>query len=136
MGQTVGMLAYDYPMLNVFVTMLWFFLFIVWIMILFHVFGDIFRSRDLSGWAKALWSIFIIFLPFLGVLVYVIARGDSMRTHAVQDAQARDAAFKGYVQQVTSSTDTSGQLAQLAALRDAGTITEADFQAGKAKILG
>jgi hypothetical protein len=128
-------LAYDYPLLNVFFSMLWFFLFIVWLMILFHVISDIFRSRDMGGFAKAIWILFVIVAPFLGVLVYVLARGDNMTEHAVQDAQARDAAFRGYVQEAAGSSGPADQIAQLAALRDSGHITDAEFEAGKAKIL-
>jgi hypothetical protein len=128
--------AYDYPVLGVFMSMLWFFLFVVWIMILFRVFADIFRSHDMGGFAKALWIIFVIIVPFLGVLVYVIARGDNMTKHAVEDAQARDAAFQSYVQEAAGSSGPADELTKLAALRDAGQITPAEFEAGKAKILG
>jgi hypothetical protein len=129
-------LAYEYPLLSVFMTMLWFFLFVIWIMILFRVFADIFRSHDMGGFAKAMWIIFVIILPFLGVLVYVIARGDNMTKHAVEDAQARDAAFQSYVQEAAGTGGTADELTKLAALRDAGQITPAEFEAGKAKILG
>lgn len=129
------MFAYDYPLLNVFFSMLWFFLLVVWIMTLFHVVGDIFRSRDLGGFAKALWLLFVIVAPFLGVLVYVLARGDNMTRHAVQDAERRDAAFQGYVKQAAGTSGPADQLAQLAALRDAGQLTPAEYEAGKAKIL-
>jgi hypothetical protein len=128
--------AYDYPVLGVFMSMLWFFLFVVWIMILFRVFADIFRSHDMGGFTKALWIIFVIIVPFLGVLVYVIARGDNMTKHAVEDAQARDAAFQSYVQEAAGTSGPADELTKLAALRDAGQITPAEFEAGKAKILG
>ena len=128
-------LAYEYPIAGVFMSMLWFFLFVIWIMILFRVFGDIFRSHDMSGLTKTLWVIFVIVTPFLGVLVYVVARGDDMTKHAVEDAQARDAAFQSYVQQAAGTAGPADELTKLVALRDAGQITPAEFDAGKAKIL-
>jgi hypothetical protein len=129
------MLAYDYPLLDVFWTMLWIFLFIVWIWLLIAVFVDIFRSQDLSGWGKALWSIFIIVIPFLGVLIYLIARGSKMHERALQQAQQQEQEFRGYVQEVASTSGTADQLAKLADLKDRGVISDAEFEAEKAKIL-
>jgi hypothetical protein len=131
------MLAYDYPLLGMFWTLLWFFLFVVWIMLLFRVFGDIFRSQDLGGWGKALWSIFIIILPFLGVFIYVIARGHGMFERDVKQAEAQRAAFDDYVRQTagSSSVSTADELAKLAALKDQGVITEAEYAALKAKAM-
>src|SRR6266480_5174092 len=129
-------LAADYPLLEVFLTILWFFLFVVWLMLLFHVIAYIFRSHDMGGWAKAAWLILIFVLPILGILIYLIARGDKMSQHAVEDAQAQEAAFRSYVQETAgSSGGTSDQLAQLASLRESGVITDAEFEQGKAKIL-
>ena len=91
-------IAYDYPLLGVFWTMLLFFLWFAWLMLLFYVFIDIFRSHDLSGVLKALWLIFVIVLPFLGLFVYLLARGNKMAEHRAADAVAQDAAFKSYVQ--------------------------------------
>ena len=85
---------------QVFWSMVWFTLFVIWIWLLFAIFGDIFRSDDLSGWGKALWSIFVIVLPYLGVFVYLIARGHKMQEHAVARAQAQDAAMRDYVRDV------------------------------------
>ena len=118
-------------------SMLWFFLFFIWIWLLIVVFSDVFRSQDLSGWSKALWTLFIIFVPYLGVFVYLIARGGKMQKHAVQDAQAQDAAFRQYVQSAvnTNGTSAADQIAQLADLRDKGVISEAEFQQAKAKAL-
>lgn len=118
-------------------SMLWFFCFFVLIWLLIVVFSDIFRSQDLSGWGKALWTIFVIFLPYLGVFVYLIARGGKMQKHAVQEAQAEDAAFRDYVHQAVNSngTSTADQIAKLADLRDKGTISEEEFQQAKAKAL-
>jgi hypothetical protein len=122
---------------QVFWSMLWFFMFFIWIWLLIVVFGDIFRSPDLGGWAKAIWSLFIIFLPYLGVFVYLIARGGKMHEHAAQAAAAQDAAMRQYVQQVTSDTGGgAAEVAKLAELRENGVISEAEFQAAKAKALG
>ena len=131
------MLAYDYPLLGIFWTMLWFFLFFIWIYLLILVFTDIFRSHDLSGWGKALWTIFVIVLPYLGVFVYLIARGHKMQEHANQAAQQQDAAVRQYVQSVASSDGggSAAEITKLADLRDKGVISEEDFQKGKAKIL-
>ena len=124
-----------YPLLDAFLTMLWFFVWILWIFLLFWIIFDIFRSRDLSGWAKALWLIFIIILPFLGVFVYLIARGGSMQERSVRQAQAEDKQFQEYVRDAAGSGSTADEVAKLADLRDRGVITEAEFQQGKAKIL-
>jgi hypothetical protein len=129
-------LAYDYPVLGVFWSMLIFFFWIVWLMALFHIFGDIFRSQDMGGFAKALWLIFVVFLPFLGVFVYLLVRGHSMAQRSAADAAARDAQFQTYVKQAAGTSGPGDQLTQLVALRDAGQISPAEFEAGKAKILG
>jgi hypothetical protein len=126
----------NYPLLNLFFTMLWFFLFIAWLWLLFSVFGDIFRSHDLSGWAKALWTLFIIVLPLFGVLVYLIARGAGMTERTVKAQEGREEAFRAYVRETAgSSPSTADELAKLAALRDAGTISAEEFEAQKAKLL-
>ncbi len=131
------MIANSYPLLDAFLTMLWIFLFIIWIWLLIMVFSDIFRSRDLSGWGKALWVIGIIILPWLGVLIYLIARGGKMHERQIQAAQAQQEAFRQYVQETatSSSSSTADQLAKLADLRDKGVITPAEFEAEKAKAL-
>src|SRR3954451_5831521 len=128
-------LAYDYPLLGIFWSMLWFFLLFVWIMALIHVFIDIFRSKDMGGFSKAIWVLFVLVLPFLGVFVYLSARGDKMTEHAVADAQAQQAAFQGYVQQAAGSASVGDQLTQLASLRDSRAISPAEYEAGKAKVL-
>jgi len=128
--------AYEYPLAGVFVSMMWFFLFVIWIMILFRVFADVFRSHDMGGFAKTLWIIFVILVPFLGVLVYVLVRGDHMAKRDIEDAKAQDEAFRSYVQQTAGTSGTADELSKLAALRDSGQITDAEFAAGKAKILG
>lgn len=127
----------SYPLLNVFWTMFEFFLWVIWIWILIVVFMDIFRSHDLSGLAKALWFLFVLFIPLVGVLVYLIARGGSMHERAVQRAQRQDAQFRDYVQQAAadSPASTADQLTKLADLRDRGVITSEEFEREKAKLL-
>jgi hypothetical protein len=122
---------------QVFWSFLWFFLFFIWIWLLIVVFSDIFRSHDLSGWAKALWVIFVIIVPYLGVFVYLIARGHKMQEHAVEAAQAQDAAMRQYVQNVTAQdgTSTADELAKLADLKAKGVIDDAEFERLKAKAL-
>ncbi len=129
--------SYQYPILDFFLTMLYFFLFVIWIWLLFMVFIDIFRSHDMGGWAKALWVIFIVVLPFLGVFVYLIARGGKMHERAARDAAQQQKAFDSYVQQAAGTTGNSAadQLSKLADLKSQGVITDAEFEAQKSKIL-
>ncbi len=131
------MLASSYPVLDAFLTMLYFFLFIIWIWLLIMVFMDVFRSHDMGGWAKALWVIFIIILPFLGVFVYLIARGGKMHERAAQQAAQQQQAFDQYVKQTagTPGASTADQLSKLADLKSQGVLTDAEFDAQKAKIL-
>ncbi len=126
----------SYPLLNLFWTMLEFFLWVIWIWILFMVFIDIFRSHDLSGGAKALWFVFVLFIPLVGVLVYLIARGGSMHERAVRRAQQQDEQARAYIQQAASSpASTADELSKLADLRDRNVISAAEFEREKAKIL-
>jgi len=129
--------ASDFGTGEVFLSLLWFVMFFIWICLLIIVFSDLFRSHDLSGWAKAAWVIGIIILPYLGVLIYLIARGGKMQQHAVQDAQAQDAAFKQYVQQAAGSGGGSvaDELSRLADLKAKGVIDDAEFETLKAKTL-
>ena len=113
----------------------WFFLFFIWIYVLIIVFSDIFRSDDLSGWAKALWFIFVLFIPLIGVLVYLIARGGKMQERAAQDARQQDRQFREYVQEAASGATPADQLAKLADLRDRGVISAEEFEREKAKVL-
>ena len=129
------MLATQYPVLDAFLTMLWFFLFIIWIWLLIMVFIDIFRSRDMGGFAKTLWFLFVLFIPLLGVLVYLIARGGSMHERAVRQAQQQDQEFRAYVQDAAGSQTTADQLGKLADLRDRGVISAEEFEREKAKVL-
>ena len=127
----------SYPLLNIFWSIFEFFLWIIWIWILIWIFIDIFRSRDLSGGAKALWFLFVLFIPLIGVLVYLIARGGSMHERAVQDARQQDQEFRQYVQQAAASApaNTADQLSKLADLRDRGVISAEEFEREKAKVL-
>src|SRR6476660_7495449 len=122
---------------QVFWSMLWFFLWVIWFWLLIVVFGDIFRSEDLGGWGKALWSIFVIVVPYLGVFVYLIARGSKMHQRQAAAARAHDAAMRQYVQSVAGSGAQGGadELTRLAELRDKGVLTEAEFEQAKAKAL-
>jgi Short C-terminal domain/Phospholipase_D-nuclease N-terminal len=131
------MLATSYPILDIFLTTLYFFLFIIWIWLLIMVFIDIFRSHDMGGWAKALWVIFIIVMPYLGVLVYLIARGGKMHERAAQQAALQKKAFDQYVQQTagTPGESSADQLHKLADLKAQGVLTDDEFEAQKSKIL-
>jgi uncharacterized membrane protein YcjF (UPF0283 family) len=131
------MLGYTYPLADLFGTMLGLFVFIVWFWLLIIIFGDIFRSHDISGWSKALWVIFVIVLPFLGILVYLIARGGKMQERANAQAQEQKKAFDDYVRQAaaTSGSSNADELSKLAELKNQGVITEAEFEAQKAKLL-
>ncbi len=127
--------SYSYPLLSVFWTIFEIFLWVIWIWVLIWVFIDIFRSHDLSGWAKALWFLFVLFIPLVGVLVYLIARGGSMHERAVQQAQQQDEAFRSYVKAAAPPASSADQLAKLADLRDRGVITAEEFEREKSKIL-
>jgi hypothetical protein len=137
-GGEMPLAASSYPLLNVFWTIFEIFLWVIWIWILIWIFIDIFRSRDLSGWAKALWFLFVLFIPLIGVLVYLIVRGGSMHERAVQDARQQDQEFRQYVQQAAASgpASTADQLTKLADLRDRGVISPEEFEREKAKVLG
>jgi len=129
------MLAYTYPLLDAFWTILWFFLFFLWIWLLIVIIVDVFRSHDLSGWGKAGWLIFILVLPLLGVLAYLIVRGGSMHERRVAEMRQQERDFRSYVKE-TAGGGSADELAKLADLKAKGVITEAEFQAGKAKVLG
>ena len=136
MSTAMPLASQDYPLLNLFWTMLELFLWVLWFFLLFRIIVDIFRSHDLSGWGKTLWLIFVIVLPFLGVFVYLIARGSSMGERDARQAQEADAAARAYIQSAAgTSTSTADELTKLASLRDQGVITDAEFAAQKAKVL-
>lgn len=129
--------AQNYPLLNAFLTMLFFFLWILWIFLVIWVFMDIFRSYDLSGWAKAGWTIFVVILPYIGVLVYLGVRGSGM----MRRDRPRPAAAEGahsHVQPAGTGTSASAaeEVSKLAALRDQGVLTDEEFTRQKAKVLG
>jgi hypothetical protein len=125
------------PLLDLFWSMLWFFLFVAWIWILISIFADIFRSDDMGGWAKAFWALFVIVLPWIGVLVYLIARGKSMSERAMRDAANRERATRDYIQSVAASDapSTADELGKLSDLKVSGVISEEEFEALKAKVL-
>jgi ABC-type multidrug transport system fused ATPase/permease subunit len=129
------MTAYTYPLADLFGTMLGIFVFLIWFWLLVIIFGDIFRSRDMGGGAKALWVLFVIILPFLGILVYLIARGGKMHERAEQAAQQQQQAFDSYVKETAGADNSVDQLAKLADLKQQGVITDAEFEAQKAKLL-
>ena len=121
--------------LDFFWLMLWFFLWVIWIWMLIRVFGDIFRS-DMSGGAKAAWTLFVLILPFLGVLIYLVTQGDDMRRRDKEISAAVDQAQREYIRQAAgTSGGTADELEKLAALKEKGVISEGEFQAQKAKLL-
>ncbi|MGI9667891.1 MAG: SHOCT domain-containing protein [Acidimicrobiia bacterium] len=123
------------PILDLFFAMLWFFLFFLWIWLLITIFVDIFRS-EISGWAKAGWVVFVIVLPFLGVLVYLIANGGKMQERAMKQAAQQQQAQAAYIQDVAgSSSSNADELSKLADLHKQGVLTDDEFAAQKAKLL-
>jgi len=128
-------IAADYPFLDVFWTMLVFFAWVSWIMILFRVLGDIFRRQDASGWAKAGWIVFVIVLPFLGVLIYLIANGDEMGKRDVEQSRAARAEFDDYVKSVSAPGGAAAEIEKAKQLLDSGAISQAEFDSIKAKAI-
>jgi hypothetical protein len=129
------MLAYDYPLLGLFWTMMIFFFWVAWIMLLFRVIVDIFRSDDIGGLGTAFWLIFVIVVPWLGVLIYLLAHGRNMTRRAVAQQQAQQDAFASYVRETAGSGSAANELSKLADLRERGAITDAEFADQKAKLL-
>ena len=129
------MLGSSYPLLNAFWTILYIFLFVLWLTILFRVIWDVFRSHDLSGLAKAGWLLFILILPFLGVFVYVIARGGSMHERDVRVAQANDQALRSYLHSAGGGSSIADELSKLGDLKERGIISDTEFDQAKEKIL-
>ncbi len=130
----------DYPLLSAFMTMLYFFLWIMWFVLLFRVIGDIFRDDRMSGWGKAGWTLSVCVLPFLGVFVYLIARGRGMGERDRRQMQRQEQAFRSYVQEAAAETPapertSADELAKLAGLHDHGDITDTEYAQAKAKIL-
>lgn len=125
----------DFGFWDVIASMFWFMLLIAWIWLLIAILGDIFRDRELGGGAKAMWTLFLIFLPWLGALLYLIVRGKSMNDRSMQAAQESDARFRSYVQDAAGHTSTADELRKLAELRDSGVITPEDYEQAKSKVL-
>jgi hypothetical protein len=124
-----------FGVLQVFWSMIWFFLFFMWIMLVFRVFGDIFRDQETGGFAKVLWIVFIIVLPFLGVFIYLIARGNKMAEREVASIKAQDEAARAYIKDAAGAS-SADELARLAELKDKGVISDAEFASLKAKVIG
>ena len=127
--------ASAYPFFHILWSMIIFFAWVIFIWIAITVLIDVFRRRDLSGWAKAAWTVFVIILPFLGVLIYLIANHDGMTERRVREAQASQAQFDDYVRQTAGSGGAASEIARAKQLLDNGTITQAEFDAIKAKAL-
>lgn len=125
----------DFGLWDVFLSMFWFMLLFSWIWMIIAIFGDIFRDRELSGGAKALWTFFLIVLPWIGALAYLVARGSSMQERSAQAARDNEAGFRAYVQEAAGTTSSADELRKLAELRESGAITPADYEQAKAKVL-
>jgi uncharacterized membrane protein YcjF (UPF0283 family) len=135
-----------YPILDIFLSILYFFGWVLWLMLMFWIITDIFRSDDLSGLAKAAWLVVVIILPLVGILIYMIARGGSMRERQEAQTRARDAAFRDYVRQAAASDGTAGQatnggastasdeLAKLASLHQRGVLNDEEFARAKSRV--
>jgi hypothetical protein len=116
-------------------SLFWFFLIFMWFWLVITVFADIIRSDDLSGWSKALWAVAIIFLPYLGIFMYLIVRGGSMTDRQARDAKEAEAAFEDYVRQAAGSGGTADELAKLAELHANGTLDDDEYARAKAKAI-
>jgi hypothetical protein len=132
------MKEFDMSFWDVILSIFWFMILFAWISLLFTIFADIFRDHELSGWGKALWTLFLIFLPWLGAVIYLIARGRSMNERARAQAQHNEQAFGQYVRETAAAgtRSTADELGKLADLRDRGTISAEEFAHAKAKVLG
>lgn len=131
------LLAAEFGTGQVLWSMLYFFLFFMWVMLVFNVIGDIFRSDDLSGWGKALWTAFIVFVPYFGVFAYLIVRGSSMAQRQVDQVQAQEAAVQDYIRTTAGGSGSSeaDQLASLAELHTAGKLSDDEYAAAKSRVL-
>ena len=132
------MFADDFGVGQVVWSLLWFFLFLVWIMLLFRVFGDIFRSTDMRGFTKVVWTLFVIVLPYLGVFCYLIARGDKIAAREANEARAYEESVRAYIRDAAAPTSASvaDELEHLDGLRQRGVIDDAEFARLKAKVVG
>jgi hypothetical protein len=130
------MLAYDYPVLGVFWSMMIFFFWVAWIVLLFKVIGDIFRNHSIGGFSKALWLLFVIVVPWLGVLIYLLANGDDMGRRSIAKQQASQDSVDSYIRETAGSgAGSADDLTKLATLRDSGVLTDEEFASEKAKLL-
>jgi hypothetical protein len=125
----------DFSLWDVLVSTFWFMLLLAWIWLIISILGDIFRDRELNGGAKALWTVFLIFLPWIGAIVYLIARGDSMNQRTLSAAQAEEERTRAYVQQVAGTSSVADEIRALSELRASNVITEAEYEQAKAKLL-
>jgi hypothetical protein len=125
----------DFGLWEVIVSTFWFMLLIAWIWLFISIIADIFRDRSLGGWSKALWVLFLVVLPWIGALVYLIVRGSSMSERSIQSAQERDQQLRAYVQDAAGSKSVSDELRELAALRDSGVLSPAEYEQAKQKAL-
>jgi hypothetical protein len=128
-------IAADYPFLNILWTMIIFFVWITWIWMMILILSDVFRRRDLSGWGKAGWTLFLIVLPFLGALVYLIGQSDGMAERNAKDAQGQRAQMDDYVRSVAGSGGAAGEIEKAKQLLDSGAISQPEFEAIKARAL-
>ena len=128
-------LAADYPLLDVFWTMLIFFIWVAWFILLFRIIADIFRRHDIGGGGKTLWILFVLFLPFLGVFVYLISQGQGMAERDMRQTQAAQSQFDDYVRSVGSGGGSAAEIEKAKQLLDSGAITQAEFDALKSKAL-
>lgn len=125
----------DFSFWDLFVSIFWFTLLLAWITLLIHILGDLFRDNELSGGVKALWTLFVVLLPWLGTLCYLIVRGGSMNERYRQASQERDAQMRAYVQDAAGGSNVSSQLKELAEMRDRGTISPTEYEQAKNKVL-
>ena len=130
------MIGADYPFLDVLWTLIVIFAWVIWFWLLIVVFSDVFRRRDISGWGKAAWIIFVIVLPYIGVLVYLIAQHQGMADRNMEQAQAAQTQFDDYVKGVASSSGPAGEIEKAKQLLDSGAISQAEYDSLKAKALG
>ncbi|AQA10408.1 SHOCT domain-containing protein [Streptomyces samsunensis] len=124
----------NYPLLNIFLTTMWVFLWVLWLFLLFRVLADLFRDDSLSGWAKAGWTVFVLVLPFLGVFVYLVARGREMGVREMKRAEKAEADFRE-VMRTTATTGRAEELAHLVELKNHGDLTPEEYERAKAKVL-
>ena len=129
------MILADYTFGQGLLTVLEIFLFAAWLMVLFSIFGDLFRDHQMSGWGKAAWSLFLIFVPFLGALIYLIVRGSGMRERALAQQQEAQKQLDTYVRQTAGGGSTADELAKLAKLHDEKKISDQEYEQAKAKIV-